>query len=125
MLAAAATTAAVSAAVSAAASATAVEVHRGGREVISKVKHKIDYASHLENNYNFLMEEAEKLYAEANKYKTKEPSSECEAWISSVMRRKEEVEELKTNSQFSALPVWDIRILHDREVRIKVTRSAE
>ena len=90
-------------ATSAAASAAAVELYKDGRELVSKVKRDVDYASDLENNFKLLMEEAEKLYArqesivaKAENYKTKQLTRECKVWISSVTKSKEEVQKLKT-----------------------------
>ncbi|XP_075675291.1 disease resistance protein At4g27190-like [Castanea sativa] len=91
------------AATSAATSAAAVEAFNEGKELVSKVKRNVEYANDLESNFKLLMEKAEKLYArkesivaEANKHKTKQFTRECEVWISSVMKSKEEVQELKT-----------------------------
>ena len=91
------------AAASAAASAAAVEVYKDGRQIVSNVSQTVDYANDLEDNYNRLIENAKKLYArregivaEANKYKTKQVSKECEVWIKSVMKSEEEVQELET-----------------------------
>ncbi|KAL0013048.1 hypothetical protein SO802_000117 [Lithocarpus litseifolius] len=93
----------LTAATSAAASAAAGEACKGGRELVSEVKRNVDYANDLESNFKLLMEKEEKLYArkesiiaEANKHKTKQFTREWEVWISSVMKSKEEVQELKT-----------------------------
>jgi hypothetical protein len=41
------------------------------------------------------------------------------------IRMVEEVEELDADSGRCALPAWDLRILHDREVRIDIAWGAE
>uniref|UniRef100_A0A2N9IGS5 AAA+ ATPase domain-containing protein n=1 Tax=Fagus sylvatica TaxID=28930 RepID=A0A2N9IGS5_FAGSY len=57
----------------------------------------------LENNYERLIEHAEKLYARRDdilaQAKTKQLTQVCEAWISRVMKSEEEVQELKTKYQ--------------------------
>lgn len=69
-----------------AASAAVVEVYKGGRQFVKSISRKVDYANDLEGNHKRLIEEAEKLYgkkddvvAEANKYKTKQVTKECES----------------------------------------------
>ncbi|GMY04834.1 probable disease resistance protein At4g27220 isoform X1 [Fagus crenata] len=88
---------------SAAASAAIVETYKDGRVLCSNMKQKIDYANDLENNYKRLIEKAAKLYArrediviEADKYKTKQLTKECDLWISRVTNGEEDVRELTT-----------------------------
>lgn len=88
-----------------AATALAVEAYRDGRNLISYVTKKLDYADELETNYRRLVEEADKLFArmadveaQVEKDKTKRITKECEAWIFRVKEIKQEV--LKLENEF-------------------------
>ena len=97
----------------AAASAAIVETYKDGRVLCSNMKQKIDYANDLENNYKRLTEKAAKLYArrediviEANKYKTKQLTKECNLWISRVTNGEKDVRELTTKYEQSKKVKW-------------------
>ena len=37
----------------------------------------------------------------------------------------EEIKKLEADTQLSTLPVWDLRVLYDREISIEITGSTE
>ena len=87
-----------SAAASAVGTSVGDEVYKYGKELFHDMSRRVD--NDLENNYERLIEHAEKLYARRDdilaQAKTKQLTQVCEAWISRVMKSEEEVQELKT-----------------------------
>ncbi|GMY04839.1 probable disease resistance protein At4g27220 isoform X2 [Fagus crenata] len=82
-----------SAAASAVGTSVGDEVYKYGKEFFHDMSRRVD--NDLENNYEMLIEHAEKLYARRDdilaQAKTKQLTQVCEAWISRVMKSEEEI----------------------------------
>ncbi|GMY04863.1 disease resistance protein RPS2-like [Fagus crenata] len=87
-----------SAAASAVGTSVGDEVYKYGKELFHDVSRRVD--NDLENNYERLIEHAEKLCARRDdilaQAKTKQVTQVCVAWISRVMKIEQEVQELET-----------------------------
>ena len=84
-------------------SAVAAEVYKDGRRIVNSINQTVNYAHDLKKHYKRLTDIAEKLsarkediVAEANKYKTKQFTRECQVWMSTVTKSEEDVQKLKT-----------------------------
>ncbi|KAK7819856.1 probable disease resistance protein At4g27220 [Quercus suber] len=84
-------------------SAVAAEVYKDGRRIVNNINQTVNYARDLKKHYKRLTDIAEKLsarkediVAEANKYKTKQFTRECQVWMSTVTKSEEDVQKLKT-----------------------------
>ncbi|XP_031391574.1 probable disease resistance protein At1g61300 isoform X2 [Punica granatum] len=107
--------------VEAAAAALAVEAYRDGRNLISYVTKKLDYADDLEKNYKRLTEEADKLFArradveaQVRKDMMKRITKECDAWISRVRVIEQEVLELENEFKKGTKRTWRKRRILSR-----------
>ena len=102
-------------------SAVAAEVYKDGRRIVNSINQTVNYAHDLKKHYKRLTDIAEKLsarkediVAEANKYKTKQFTRECQVWMSTVTKSEEDVQKLKTKYEKvrGKKRLW--RVLHHR-----------
>ncbi|KAK4793419.1 hypothetical protein SAY86_023854 [Trapa natans] len=107
--------------VEAAASVIAVEAYRDGRNLISYVTKKFDYADDLDMNYKRLKEESDRLFArredieaQVQRDKTKKMSKECEAWFYRVKVIEQEVMKLENEFNKGKKRTWRKRYILSR-----------
>ena len=110
-------------------SAVAAEVYKDGRQIVNNINQTVNYAHDLKKHYKRLTDIAEKLsarkediVAEANKYKTKQFTRECQVWMSTVTKSEEDVQKLKAKYEKvrGKKRLW--RVFHHR-FRAKLSKS--
>ena len=110
-------------------SAVAAEVYKDGKRIVNNINQTVNYARDLKKHYKRLTGIAEKLsarkedtVAEANKYKTKQFTRECQVWMSTVTKSEEDVQKLKTKYEKvrGKKRLW--RVFHHR-FRAKLSKS--
>ena len=110
-------------------SAVAAEVYKDGRRIVNNINQTVNYAHDLKKHYKRLTDIAEKLsarkediVAEANKYKTKQFTRECQVWMSTVTKSEEDVQKLKTKYEKARGKKRLWRVFHHR-FRAKLSKS--